>query len=90
MFFVTDESNKNPYLLPNMSLIFSVMVDMCDSTLEVLDKLYSLQEKTLNFINYNCQLWQACYVHLTGPSWSPSLKMAITSMTPKVRMCDTG
>ncbi|XP_032772255.1 vomeronasal type-2 receptor 116-like isoform X2 [Rattus rattus] len=84
MFFATDEINKNPYLLPNMSLVFSVIVGMCHNISEVLDTVNSPQQKTFKFINYNCRFWQACDVQLTGPSGALSIKLTITSRTPKV------
>ena len=88
-FFTTDEINKNIYLLPNLSLTFSILVDFCQDTLGVLDILYS-QKNGVDFMNYVCGKYQMCYVHLTGPSWKTSLKLAVHSRTSKVRMCDTG
>ncbi|XP_052022545.1 vomeronasal type-2 receptor 116-like isoform X2 [Apodemus sylvaticus] len=84
MLFATDEINKNPYILPNMSLMFSIVVDLCKDTLGVLDRAYSQQKNNVNFINYICEKYQICYVHLTGPSWKTSFKLAITSKKPKV------
>ena len=90
MFFTTDEINKNPYLLPNMSLMFSIIVNLCQDTLGVLDKIYSQENNTEVFMNYICGKYQSCYVHLTGPSWKTSLKLAVNSRISQVRMCDTG
>ncbi|GAB1294880.1 Vomeronasal 2, receptor 17 [Apodemus speciosus] len=84
MFFATDEINKNPFLLPNMTLIFSIVFGQCEDTLGVLDIIHSQQIKqSLAFINYNCGEG-ICDVGLTGPSWKTSLKLAINSRTPKV------
>ena len=90
MFFATDEINENPYLLPNMSLKIAIVVGMCQDTLKVVDILYSQQYKSNYFINYICEKYEVCYVDLTGPTWKTSLKLAIHSPTPKVRMHDTG
>ncbi|XP_052021198.1 vomeronasal type-2 receptor 116-like isoform X4 [Apodemus sylvaticus] len=84
MLFATDEINENPYLLPNMSFMFSIVLELCQDTLGVLDRAHSQQNKRVNFINYICRIYQICYVHLTGPSWKTSLKLAIHSKTPKV------
>ncbi|XP_052019516.1 vomeronasal type-2 receptor 116-like isoform X2 [Apodemus sylvaticus] len=84
MFFATDEINKNPYLLPNMSLMFSIIVGLCQDTLGVLDILYSQQNNIMNFINYICLKYEICDVDIRGPSWKTSLKLAVHSGTPKV------
>ncbi|XP_052019495.1 vomeronasal type-2 receptor 116-like isoform X2 [Apodemus sylvaticus] len=84
MFFATHEINENPYLLPNMSFMFSIVVGLCQDTLGGLDKLYSQQNNSHNFINYICEQYQTCYGDLIGPSWKTSLKLSIHSMAPKV------
>ncbi|XP_021045052.1 vomeronasal type-2 receptor 116-like isoform X2 [Mus pahari] len=84
MYFATDEINKNPHLLPNMSLIFSLIVGMCEDTLGYIDEKYSPQKNASNFINYNCGILQICDIQITGPSWTTSLKLAINSREPKV------
>ena len=89
LFFATDEINKNPYLLPNMTLLFSTILGQCEDTLGVLDIIHS-PNYSLNFINYICRKDTFCYVELTGPSWKISLKLASDSSTPKVRICGTG
>ena len=89
MFFATDEINKNPYILPNMSLLFINIIDLCQDTLGVLDIPHSPQNNSEDFINYVCQENPICDVNLTGPSWKTSLKLTIHSKTPKVRRCDT-
>uniref|UniRef100_A0A8I6GBP1 Vomeronasal 2 receptor, pseudogene 113 n=1 Tax=Rattus norvegicus TaxID=10116 RepID=A0A8I6GBP1_RAT len=84
MFFATDEINKNPYLLSNMTLIFSIIVGMCENTLGVLDIAYSQQNNSFDLINYSCGIQPYCDIDLTGPSWTTSLKLSIYSSTPKI------
>ena len=84
MFFATDEINKNPYLLPNMTLIFSIIDGLCGDTLLLLDIVYSQKSSSTRFINYICEKYQFCNVDLTGPSWKTALKLAIHSRTPQV------
>ncbi|NP_001093124.1 vomeronasal 2 receptor, 65 precursor [Rattus norvegicus] len=84
MFFATDEINKNPYLLSNMSLIFSIIAGLCEDTLGFLDKAYSNQNNNFQLINYFCGIKQRCDIGLRGPSWTTSLKLSIYSRTPKI------
>ena len=88
-FFATDEINKNPYILPNMSLLFINIWDMCEDTLSVRDILLKSKVYSKEYINYDCGEDPVCDVNLTGPSWKTSLKLAVQSETPKVRMYDT-
>ncbi|XP_031205855.1 vomeronasal type-2 receptor 116-like isoform X3 [Mastomys coucha] len=83
LLFATDEINKNPYLLPNMSLIFSFPVGMCFDTLKIIDELSLPQNNYQRFLNYLCGL-SGCNIGLTGPSWTISLKLAIFSSSPKI------
>ena len=89
MFFATDEINKNPDLLPNTSLVFSVIGGKCQDSLGLLGEEYILINDSLNYVNYVCKADDTCVIDLTGPSWKTSLKLAIDSWTPKVRLCDT-
>ncbi|XP_038948389.1 vomeronasal 2 receptor, 71 isoform X3 [Rattus norvegicus] len=84
LLFATDEINRNPYLLPNMSFMFSRIVGMCEDTLGSLERKYTPQSNSWKFINYNCGIQEVCDVQLTGPSWTTSLKLAINSRNPKV------
>ncbi|XP_021010773.1 vomeronasal type-2 receptor 116-like isoform X2 [Mus caroli] len=83
LFFATDEINKNPDLLPNMSLIVSLFVGQCEDEWGVLDKNYSQKYIEVKFINYDCTS-PACYIDLIGPSWKTSLKLSVQSRSPKV------
>ncbi|XP_028637874.1 vomeronasal type-2 receptor 116-like, partial [Grammomys surdaster] len=84
LFFATDEINRNPYLLPNMSLLFSLTEGMCEDTFGILDKMYSPQNNSWHFMNYYCGKPGRCDVELIGPLWTTSLKLAINSKIPKV------
>ncbi|XP_037054145.1 vomeronasal type-2 receptor 116-like isoform X3 [Peromyscus leucopus] len=83
LFFATDEINRNPFILPNMSLTFSFGVGMCFDTLEIIDELNSQQNNTSRFLNYDCGMYD-CDVELTGPSWTTSLKLATYIKAPKI------
>uniref|UniRef100_A0A8C8UHP3 Receptor ligand binding region domain-containing protein n=1 Tax=Peromyscus maniculatus bairdii TaxID=230844 RepID=A0A8C8UHP3_PERMB len=83
LIFATDEINRNPYLLPNMSLKFSFVVGFCFGTLEKMDELYLLQNNTSKILNYDCGI-SVCDVGLTGPSWTTSLKLMTYDRQPKI------
>ena len=85
LLFATDEINRNPYLLPNMSLLFSFPVGMCLDTLKIIDELISSPNSNQKFPNYVCRL-TACDIGLTGPSWTMSSKLEIITSFPKVRL----
>lgn len=64
--FATDEINRNLYLLPNMSLLFSFPSAMCFDTLEIISQLTSLQNNASEILNYDCGISMSV-VELTGP-----------------------
>ena len=88
MFFATEEINENPYLLPNMTLMFIISVGHIQYTLGFLDSLHSQPNNSVYFTNYVCADYKLCDVELTGPTWKTSAKLAFHSWSPKVRMCD--
>ena len=55
MLFAIDEINKNPYILPNMSLLFANIVGLPQDILDVLDILHSPQDNSEDFLDYACQ-----------------------------------
>ncbi|XP_059108284.1 vomeronasal type-2 receptor 116-like isoform X4 [Peromyscus eremicus] len=81
--FATEEINRNPYLLPNMSLLFSILVGLCSNTMKVIDLKYSPQANFSIIPNYECGN-SICDVSLIGPSWSTSIKMTTIITSPKI------
>ena len=89
MFFATEEINENPYLLRNMSLMFSITVGLIQDTLGLLEKAYEQQNNGEYITNYICGNYNICDISITGPSWKTSAKLAFYSGLPQVRMCET-
>ncbi|XP_060226856.1 vomeronasal type-2 receptor 116-like isoform X8 [Meriones unguiculatus] len=83
LLFATDEINRNPYLLPNMSLLFSVTAGMCFNTLRIIDLIISQKDSGQPLPNYVCGV-PGCLVGVTGPSWTTSVKLVTFFHEPKV------
>ncbi|KAL6086808.1 hypothetical protein STEG23_038380, partial [Scotinomys teguina] len=70
--FSLDEVNRNPDLLPNMSLVFEFSEGCC-KTVSELYSLMPLFKENQDFLpNYNCNEETTCIVVLTGPNWETS------------------
>ncbi|XP_028719152.1 vomeronasal type-2 receptor 116-like isoform X2 [Peromyscus leucopus] len=79
--FSLDEVNRNPDLLPNMSLVFEFSEGAC-KTVSELYSLMPLFGKNQNYyLNYNCNEGTTCIVMLTGPIWETSAILG-TSLDP--------
>ncbi|GAB1303394.1 Vomeronasal 2, receptor 16 [Apodemus speciosus] len=83
MFFAIGEINKSLYLLPNMSLMFTITEGLIQDTLSQVDSENSQQNNSMYFMNYFCYKYEHCDVELTGPSWKISAKLAFNTRTPK-------
>lgn len=87
LLFATDEINRNPFILPNMSIIFSIISGMCFQTLDTIDLRYSPKYSFFRPPNYDCRK-SPCNVALTGPSWTTSVRLTTYTTYPQVRLCD--
>nr|XP_044997275.1 LOW QUALITY PROTEIN: vomeronasal type-2 receptor 116-like [Jaculus jaculus] len=74
MIFVTEEINRNPKLLPNMSIIVFFDPYMCDDSLTIVSRLRSTEAKQNILPNYRCVI-NECGLLFTGPSWARSSKI---------------
>ncbi|KAL6058688.1 hypothetical protein STEG23_035837, partial [Scotinomys teguina] len=83
LIFTTEEINRNPYLLPNISLMFNIVSGTCFETLNVIDLKSLPKHFYSHFPNYDCGI-TVCDVHLTGPSWRISIKLTTDIMSPEI------
>ncbi|XP_003511966.1 vomeronasal type-2 receptor 116 isoform X2 [Cricetulus griseus] len=83
LLFATDEINRNPFILPNMSIIFSIISGMCFQTLDTIDLRYSPKYSFFRPPNYDCRK-SPCNVALTGPSWTTSVRLTTYTTYPQI------
>uniref|UniRef100_A0A8C5NW18 Vomeronasal 2, receptor 118 n=1 Tax=Jaculus jaculus TaxID=51337 RepID=A0A8C5NW18_JACJA len=74
MLFAIEEINRNPDLLPNVTLSFTLFGAHCDSTTTEVNSLNLFSKYELINPNYICAM-SSCDVILTGPSWTASTKI---------------
>ena len=86
--FAMDEINRNPDLLPNMSLIVRYTLGRCDGkTVIPTPYLFRKKKKESPISNYFCNEETMCSYLLTGPHWEVSLgfwKYMNSFLSPRV------
>ncbi|XP_036031996.1 vomeronasal type-2 receptor 116-like isoform X1 [Onychomys torridus] len=71
--FSMDEVNRNPDLLPNMSLIFQWPRSGCRTVSSLYSFMPLSEKKQYKSPNYECKEKIMCIMILTGPSWETSV-----------------
>ncbi|XP_057640129.1 vomeronasal type-2 receptor 116-like [Chionomys nivalis] len=84
LIFSVNEVNRNPDLLPNMTLLFEILPSGCRTVLQLHiceHYYYTIRTKHTGgaYPNYHCKNWNTCTVMLSGPSWVVS-SMDATAM----------
>ncbi|XP_028718032.1 vomeronasal type-2 receptor 116-like isoform X1 [Peromyscus leucopus] len=70
--FSIDEVNRNPDLLPNMSLVFQLLEGGCKNFPKLSSVMHWDEENQDNYPNYECKEESGCIVVLTGPDYETS------------------
>ncbi|XP_041911438.1 vomeronasal type-2 receptor 116-like isoform X2 [Arvicola amphibius] len=71
--FSINEINRNPDLLPNISLVFQFPQGGCKNMSQLHRRLYFSEENNNDILpNYICNEDTTCIVLLTGPNWETS------------------
>ncbi|XP_076420483.1 vomeronasal type-2 receptor 116-like isoform X1 [Peromyscus maniculatus bairdii] len=73
--FSMDEVNKNPDLLPNMSLVFQWPKGGCKNMSKLNSFMPLSDEKQYAPPNYECNEEIMCIIVLTGPNWETSARI---------------
>ncbi|XP_059109656.1 vomeronasal type-2 receptor 116-like isoform X2 [Peromyscus eremicus] len=71
--FSVDEVNRNPDLLPNMSLVFHWPEGGCTSVSNLSSFMPLSEENQYTPPNYDCNEEITCIMMLTGPNWKTSV-----------------
>ncbi|XP_031246756.1 vomeronasal type-2 receptor 116-like [Mastomys coucha] len=71
--YSVDEINRNPDLLPNMSLIIKYTLGRCDGKTAIPISYLFHEKKASPIPNYFCNEESMCQFLLTGPNWEVSL-----------------
>ncbi|XP_076420512.1 vomeronasal type-2 receptor 116-like isoform X2 [Peromyscus maniculatus bairdii] len=70
--FSVDEVNRNPDLLPNMSLAFQLLDGRCMNFPKLFSYMHLDEENQDYYPNYECKKEPGCIVVLTGPDYETS------------------